>query len=80
MIYPEEDKVREHNSGAKIIYPEEDKEREHNSGAKIICPEENKEREHLGDKKKTGGRNNGTSPNPAAKLICQRAKMKITLG
>ena len=63
-----------------MIYPEEDKVREHNSGAKIIYPEEDKEREHPGDKKKTGGRKNGTSPNPAAKLICQRAKMKITLG
>ena len=28
----------------------------------------------------TRGRKNGTSPNPAAKLIYQRAKMKITLG
>ena len=28
----------------------------------------------------TRGRKNGTSPNPVAKLICQRTKMKITLG
>ena len=28
----------------------------------------------------TRGRKNGTSHNPAAKLIYQRAKMKITLG
>ena len=34
----------------------------------------------LETKKKTGGRKNGTNPNPVAKLICQRTKMKITLG
>ena len=31
-------------------------------------------------KMKTGGRKNGTNPNPVAKLICQMTKMKITLG
>ena len=45
----------------------------------MICPEENKEREHPGNKKKTGGRKNGTNPNPVAKLICQGQEKKVII-
>ena len=44
----------------------------------MICPEENKEREHPGDKK-TGGRKNGTNPNPVVKLICQGQEKKVII-